>query len=118
MAGKAKSLAGEEAEEESSTLSPLPFMTTLDATPRTLQPERLETRLHQPPRPNIVLIMADDFPRAALHAYGLPRRFDVAPNLMSLYHSVERRYTMSEGYTTSSLCTPSRLAFMTGRYFI
>lgn len=117
MAGKAKSLAGEEAEEESSTLSPLPFMTTLDATPRTLQPERLETRLHQPPRPNIVLIMADDFPRAALHAYGLPRRFDVAPNLMSLYHS-SNGVTMSEGYTTSSLCTPSRLAFMTGRYFI
>ena len=90
-------------------------MAALGATPLTLQPERLESRLHTPPRPNIVLILADDFPRAALHAYGLPRRFDVAPNLMSLYHS-SNGVAMSEGYTTSSLCTPSRLAFMTGRY--
>ena len=85
------------------------------ATPPTLQPERLESRLRQPPRPNIVLILADDFPRAALHAYGLPRRFDVAPNLMSLYHS-SHGVAMTEGYTTSSLCTPSRVALMTGRY--
>ena len=80
-----------------------------------MQPERLASHIHQPPRPNILLIVADDFPRAALHAYGMPRRLDVAPNLMSLYHSPDG-VAMVEGYTTSSLCTPSRVSLMTGRY--
>ena len=53
-----------------------------------LYPDAMESRKNrvrldgQPPRPNILLITADDFPRAALHAYGLPRRYDVAPGLV------------------------------------
>lgn len=87
-----------------------------------LYPDAMEARKNrvrldgQPPRPNILLITADDFPRAALHAYGLPRRYDVAPNLWSMYCRGCGGAAMAEAFTTSSLCTPSRVALLTGRY--
>ena len=94
-------------------------MAALGATPLTLQPERLESRLHQPPRPNIVLILADDFPRA-----GTPRlRLAPAVRCGAKPHVAipQRRTALHDErglHDIISLCTPSRLAFMTGRYFI
>lgn len=71
----------------------------------------------KPPKhaPNVVFIICDDLPRAAMTAYGLPARFDVMPNIRRM-QDAEGGVAMQEAFTTSSLCSPSRAALVTGRY--
>ena len=62
-------------------------------------------------RPNIIYIMTDDMGYADLGSYGL--KTDQTPNLDKLA-SEGIRFT--DAYSAGPLCTPTRTAFMTGRY--
>jgi len=66
-----------------------------------------------PPRPNIVVILADDYGYGSLGAYGADRALVRTPNLDRLARE-GRRFT--DAYTPSSVCTPTRYALVTGRY--
>lgn len=61
-------------------------------------------------RPNIVVIMADDFGWMDLHCYG-NRKLDT-PNLDRL---AEQGMRFTDGYAASPVCTPTRAAMMTGQ---
>ena len=61
--------------------------------------------------PNILLAIADDLPRTALGAYGSP--LGVTPAIDALGASGRR---LDEVHTPSPLCTPSRVALLTGRH--
>ena len=61
-------------------------------------------------RPNIVVIMADDFGWMDLHCYG-NERLDT-PNLDRL---AEQGMRFTDGYAAASVCTPTRAAMMTGQ---
>jgi arylsulfatase A-like enzyme len=65
------------------------------------------------PRPNIVVILADDFGYGSLGASGADPALIRTPNLDRLARE-GRRFT--EAYTPSSVCTPTRYALVTGRY--
>ena len=56
--------------------------------------------------------MADDFPRTTLPAYGFPQT-NFTPHLNRL---ADASRVLTHAYTTSSICSPSRISFMTGRY--
>jgi len=64
-------------------------------------------------RPNIVVILADDFGYGSLGAYGADSRLIRTPHLDRLARE-GRRFT--DAYTSSSVCTPTRYALVTGRY--
>src|SRR5437870_775616 len=64
-------------------------------------------------RPNIVLILADDFGYGSLNCYGADKRFIRTPNLDRLAREGVR---FTDANTPSSVCSPSRYAVMTGRY--
>ena len=64
-------------------------------------------------RPNIVVILADDYGYGSLGAYGADPVLIQTPNLDRLARE-GRRFT--DAYTPSSVCTPTRYALMTGRY--
>jgi len=61
-------------------------------------------------RPNIVVIMADDFGWKDLHCYG-NKRLDT-PNLDRLAAQGTR---FTDGYAAAPVCTPTRAAMMTGQ---
>jgi len=63
------------------------------------------------PRPNFVLILADDLGYADLGCYGA--RGDVSPSLDRLAAEGLR---FTDGYANSPVCSPTRFALMTGRY--
>jgi len=65
----------------------------------------------QDDRPNIIYIMADDLGYADLSCYG--RKDYNTPNLD---HLAKQGMKFMNAYTAGSLCTPTRTAFMTGRY--
>lgn len=65
------------------------------------------------PRPNIVVILADDYGYGSLGAYGADPALVRTPNLDRLARE-GRRFT--DAYTPSSVCTPTRYALVTGRY--
>ncbi len=65
------------------------------------------------PRPNIVVILADDFGYGSVGAYGADPQLIRTPNLDRLARE-GRRFT--DAYTPSSVCTPTRYALVTGRY--
>jgi arylsulfatase A-like enzyme len=67
--------------------------------------------LSQTPKPNIIYIMADDLGYADLSCYG--RKDYKTPNLDKL---AGQGVKFMNAYAASALCTPSRTAFMTGRY--
>ncbi|QEC66809.1 sulfatase-like hydrolase/transferase [Panacibacter ginsenosidivorans] len=67
--------------------------------------------LSQTTRPNIIYIMADDLGYADLSCYG--RKDYKTPNLDKL---AGQGVKFMNAYAASSLCTPTRTAFMTGRY--
>src|SRR4030095_4465811 len=62
-------------------------------------------------RPNIIYIMADDLGYADLSCYG--RKDYATPNLDKL---ASQGLKFINAYSAGSLCTPTRTAFMTGRY--
>src|SRR5438046_2221679 len=63
------------------------------------------------PRPNIIYMMADDLGYADLSCYG--RKDYQTPNLDKLAASGMK---FMNAYATAPVCTPSRTAFITGRY--
>lgn len=62
-------------------------------------------------RPNIIYIMADDLGYADLSCYG--RKDYKTPNLD---HLASQGMRFSNAYANAPVCTPTRVAFMTGRY--
>jgi len=62
-------------------------------------------------QPNIILIIADDLGYSDLASYG--NQFIHTPNIDGL-GTVGIRFT--QAYVTSPICSPSRMAIMTGRY--
>src|SRR5215204_46180 len=62
-------------------------------------------------RPNIIYIMTDDMGYADLSCYG--RKDYQTPNLDKL---ASEGMMFRQAYSAGSLCTPTRVAFMTGRY--
>lgn len=64
-----------------------------------------------PERPNIIYIMVDDLGAADLSIYG--RTTYKTPNLDALALEGMR---FKHAYAAAPVCTPSRVAFMTGRY--
>src|SRR6185369_17900173 len=62
-------------------------------------------------RPNIIYMMADDLGYADLSCYG--RKDYQTPNLDKL---CSQGVKFMNAYAAAPVCTPSRVAFMTGRY--
>lgn len=65
----------------------------------------------QSDRPNIIYIMADDLGYADLSCYG--RKEYQTPNLDKL---AAQGVKLMNAYAAAPVCTPTRVAFMTGRY--
>lgn len=73
--------------------------------------EAIPVRGRLPRRPNLLVILADDLGWADLSAYGAP---DIrTPNLDRLALSGVR---FTDGYSASSVCSPTRFALYTGRH--
>jgi arylsulfatase A len=64
-------------------------------------------------KPNVVIILADDFGYGSTNAYGADPKLVRTPHLDRLAQE-GRRFT--DANTTSSVCSPTRYALMTGRY--
>jgi len=64
-------------------------------------------------RPNIVIILADDYGYGSLGAYGAEASLIRTPHLDRL---AREGRCFTEAYTPSSVCTPTRYALLTGRY--
>src|SRR6185503_16565701 len=65
----------------------------------------------QSQRPNIIYIMSDDMGYGDLSGYG--RKDYATPNLDKL---ASQGIKFVNAYSAGPLCTPTRTAFMTGRY--
>ena len=63
--------------------------------------------------PNIVFVFADDMGYGEVHALNPERSRIPTPNLDRL---VSQGMTFTDAHTSSSVCTPSRYALLTGRY--
>jgi choline-sulfatase len=63
------------------------------------------------PRPNVLLLMADQHKRSCMGAYG--DSVAITPNLDRLAAQSVR---FTDGYCTNPVCTPSRASLMTGLY--
>ena len=70
-----------------------------------------DVRAQQSPRPNIVLIVIDDFGWADLGSYG--STYHETPNLDAL---ARRGMRFTDAYAACPVCSPSRAAIMTGKY--
>ena len=66
-----------------------------------------------PSKPNIVVILADDYGWGSVGCYGAPTAVKT-PNLDRLAKE-GRRFT--QAYAPGSVCSPTRYALMTGRYY-
>jgi arylsulfatase A-like enzyme len=64
-------------------------------------------------RPNIVVILADDYGYGSAGCYGADPKLVRTPAIDRLA-AEGRRFT--DGNTTSSVCSPTRYSLLTGRY--
>jgi arylsulfatase A-like enzyme len=64
-----------------------------------------------PPRPNVIFIMADDLGYGDLSCYGRP---DYKTPVLDRMAREGVRFT--DAYAAAPVCTPTRVAFVTGRY--
>ena len=69
----------------------------------------------QPTRPNIVFIVADDLGYADLGCYG-GRDASFGPVSPVLNGLAAQGLKLTQGYSNSPVCSPTRFALMTGRY--
>ena len=69
----------------------------------------------QPTRPNIVFIVADDLGYADLGCYG-GRDASFGPVSPVLDGLAAKGIKLTQGYSNSPVCSPTRFALMTGRY--
>ncbi len=69
--------------------------------------------LHAADRPNVVIILADDFGYGSAGCYGADGKLVQTPHLDRLARE-GRRFT--DASTTSSVCSPTRYSLITGRY--
>jgi arylsulfatase A len=67
----------------------------------------------EPTKPNVVLILADDFGYGSLNAYGAPEELVRTPNLNRLSQAGMR---FTDASVPGSICSPTRYALLTGRY--
>jgi arylsulfatase A-like enzyme len=65
------------------------------------------------PRPNVIVILADDLGYGSLGCYGAPASMIRTPNIDRLARE-GRRFT--DASSTASVCTPSRYSLLTGCY--
>ncbi|MEY2598414.1 MAG: hypothetical protein RLZZ142_673 [Verrucomicrobiota bacterium] len=65
------------------------------------------------PKPNILVILADDYGYGSAGCYGAEARLIQTPSLDRLARE-GRKFT--DGNTTSSVCSPTRYSLLTGRY--
>lgn len=70
-----------------------------------------ENRIETPPRPNIVLINADDLGYGDLSSYGATML--KTPNIDKL---ASEGIKFTDAHSASAVCTPSRYALITGEY--
>ncbi len=70
-----------------------------------------DVKAQQSPRPNIILIVIDDFGWADLGCYG--STYHETPNLDAL---ARRGMRFTDAYAACPVCSPSRAAIMTGKY--
>ena len=73
----------------------------------------LAPSLHAADRPNIVIILSDDYGYASSGCYGANPKLVRTPNIDRLARE-GRRFT--DANTTSSVCSPTRYSVLTGRY--
>ena len=71
--------------------------------------------MNTPPHPNIVFIVADDLGYADLGCYG-GRDASFGPVSPVLDGLAARGLKLTQGYSNSPVCSPTRFALMTGRY--
>lgn len=64
-------------------------------------------------RPNIVIILADDLGYGSTNPYGADPALVRTPNINKLASDGVR---FTRGYTTGSVCSPTRYGLLTGRY--
>lgn len=64
-------------------------------------------------KPNIVVILADDFGYGSANCYGAPSTFVRTPHMDQL---AKEGIRFTDASTPGSLCSPTRYALLTGRY--
>lgn len=64
-------------------------------------------------KPNVVLIMADDFGVGSINAYGAPKKLVRTPRLNRM---AEQGMRFTNANTPGSICSPTRYGMLTGRY--
>ncbi len=77
---------------------------------RTVDPEAASARSADP-RPNVVVLFADDGGYTDFGSYGEPEM--ATPNIDSIAANGVR---FTQGYNAASVCSPSRAGLLTGRY--
>src|SRR3954469_7612177 len=75
------------------------------------EPFRAIARHGRTPRPNILVIFADDLGAADLSVYGAPH---IKPPPLDRLAASGVRYT--QGYSAGAVCSPTRIALYTGRH--
>ena len=73
----------------------------------------IATSLFAETKPNVVLIMADDFGAGSINAYGAPTELVRTPALNRLANS---GMMFTNANTPGSICSPTRYALLTGEY--
>lgn len=71
------------------------------------------TNVQAQSKPNIVVILADDFGYASSNCYGAPKSMIRTPHIDRLAQDGMR---FTDASTPGSLCSPTRYAFLTGQY--
>src|SRR5688572_24060093 len=77
-----------------------------------LAPGSLQSAESRESKPNIVFILADDLGWGSVGCYGEPKLH--TPNIDRL---AKEGRLFRDAYATGSVCSPTRYAAMTGRYF-
>lgn len=66
-----------------------------------------------PSKPNIILILADDFGYSSVNSYGADKSLIRTPNIDRI---AENGMKFTDASTPASICTPTRVGLLTGRY--